>query len=184
MSHNRKKQMFSSNIRSLRQLTVAIRDARIIKNLTQAELAEQTGLTRPWINQFEQGKIANASITKVLALCNALDVTITISYAATNNDNSKNENTSHQSGSLQDADKTNTTHRPPTNKTLENPNSAIQQSIAAFTSALSESALQQYAAILANFSRTNPPLMPASTTDSDSSLNKSSLNKGDNNAEH
>ncbi|MEO2385312.1 helix-turn-helix transcriptional regulator, partial [Bifidobacterium longum] len=43
-----------------------------MKGLTQADLSERTGLSRPWINQFEQGKIENASIGRILTLCNAL----------------------------------------------------------------------------------------------------------------
>ncbi|MFR3086846.1 MAG: helix-turn-helix domain-containing protein [Bifidobacterium longum] len=51
-----------------------------IKGLTQADLSERTGLSRPWINQFEQGKIENASIGRILTLCNALGITLTVSY--------------------------------------------------------------------------------------------------------
>lgn len=70
----------SSNIRSIRQLTVALRDARVTKRITQAELAERTGLTRPWISQFEQGRINNASISRILLLCRELEVNLTVSY--------------------------------------------------------------------------------------------------------
>jgi HTH-type transcriptional regulator/antitoxin HipB len=70
----------SSDIRSVRQLAVAVRDARIAKKLTQGELAAQTGLTRPWINQFEQGKTQNAGMAKVLLLCRTLDITLTVTY--------------------------------------------------------------------------------------------------------
>ena len=70
----------SSIIRSTRQLAISLRDARIAKGLTQTALAQQTGLGRPWINQLEQGKIENASLSRILALCNALEVTFTVSY--------------------------------------------------------------------------------------------------------
>ena len=70
----------SSIIRSPRQLAISLRDARIAKGLTQTALAQQTGLGRPWINQLEQGKIENASLSRILALCNALEVTFTVSY--------------------------------------------------------------------------------------------------------
>lgn len=70
----------SSNVRSIRQLTVALRDARVTKRITQAELAERTGLTRPWISQFEQGRINNASISRILLLCRELEVNLTVSY--------------------------------------------------------------------------------------------------------
>lgn len=70
----------SSVIRSPRQLAISLRDARIAKGLTQTALAQQTGLGRPWINQLEQGKIENASLSRILALCNALEVTFTVSY--------------------------------------------------------------------------------------------------------
>lgn len=70
----------SSEIQSIRQLTVALRDARVMQKLTQEELAQRTGLTRPWISQFEQGKIMNASISRILLLCRELGVTFTVSY--------------------------------------------------------------------------------------------------------
>lgn len=72
----------ASDIWSVRQLAVGLRDARIAKGLTQAELSDQTGISRPWINQFEQGKIENASIGRVFLLCRTLDVTPTIAYEA------------------------------------------------------------------------------------------------------
>ncbi|RSX51771.1 transcriptional regulator, XRE family [Bifidobacterium goeldii] len=70
----------SSDIQSVRQLAVGLRDARIAAGLTQAELADQTGLSRPWINQFEQGKNTNASVGRILKLCRVLNVSCTISY--------------------------------------------------------------------------------------------------------
>ncbi|MBW3091650.1 helix-turn-helix transcriptional regulator [Bifidobacterium sp. 82T10] len=69
-----------SNIQSVRQLAVSLRDARVIKGITQAELADMAGISRPWINQFEQGKLKNASIDRVLTVCRILGVTIGVSY--------------------------------------------------------------------------------------------------------
>ncbi|WP_258186271.1 helix-turn-helix transcriptional regulator [Bifidobacterium sp. UTBIF-78] len=70
----------SSAIRSIRQLTVALRDARVTQKLTQEELSRRTGLTRSWISQFEQGRIENASISRILLLCRELGVSFTVSY--------------------------------------------------------------------------------------------------------
>ncbi|MBT1169969.1 helix-turn-helix transcriptional regulator [Bifidobacterium sp. SO4] len=71
-----------SGVVSMSQLAVTIRDARIAHKMTQAELAERAGLTRPWVSQFEQGKIINASFTRVLSMCQVLGVTMTLGYDA------------------------------------------------------------------------------------------------------
>lgn len=72
---------FSVSARTVPQLITAIRDARISAGISQAELAQRTGATRYWINQFEQGKSPNAGLHRVLALCNALGITLTAEYA-------------------------------------------------------------------------------------------------------
>lgn len=71
---------FSTNPQSVGQVVASLRDARKAQHITQAELAEATGLTRPWISQFEQGKIPNAGLSRILAICHALNVNLTISY--------------------------------------------------------------------------------------------------------
>ncbi|KAB7787388.1 helix-turn-helix transcriptional regulator [Bifidobacterium cebidarum] len=88
----------SSSIRSMRQISTSLRDARIVKGLTQAELAELTGLTRPWINQFEQGKIMNASFSRILLMCRVLEVTFTVSYDVpkAEEDSAGNESSANQ----------------------------------------------------------------------------------------
>ena len=70
----------TSDIRSVRQLSVSLRDARTARGITQAELAEKAGVSRPWINQFEQGKLRNASINRIFTLCRILGVTPSVSY--------------------------------------------------------------------------------------------------------
>nr|WP_204314842.1 helix-turn-helix transcriptional regulator [Bifidobacterium aerophilum] len=61
-------------------MAASVRDARLAKGLTQADLAEYIGVSRPWISQFEQGKIANAGFGHILDLCRVLDITVTVSY--------------------------------------------------------------------------------------------------------
>lgn len=73
---------FSTNPQSVGQVVASLRDARRAQHITQAELAEATGLTRPWISQFEQGKIPNAGLSRILAICHALNVNLTLSYDA------------------------------------------------------------------------------------------------------
>ncbi|MCH9277003.1 helix-turn-helix domain-containing protein [Bifidobacterium amazonense] len=70
----------ASDVRSVRQLAVSLRDARVVKGMTQAELAEMAGVSRPWISQFEQGKLRNASIDRIFTLCRILGVTPSVSY--------------------------------------------------------------------------------------------------------
>lgn len=71
---------FTASIRSLHQLSITIRDARLSQSMTQSELAKKTHLTRSWVNQFEQGKIPNASIQRILTICDALHIAITCKY--------------------------------------------------------------------------------------------------------
>lgn len=67
-------------INSIRQLSTTLRDARRSSGLTQAELAGMIGVSRPWINQLEQGRIANPGMQRILAICDALHVRITMTY--------------------------------------------------------------------------------------------------------
>lgn len=67
-------------INSMRQLSTTLRDARRGSGLTQAELAGMIGVSRPWINQLEQGRIANPGMQRILAICDALHVRITMTY--------------------------------------------------------------------------------------------------------
>lgn len=73
---------FRTQITSTRQLAISIQDARTAKDMTQTELAEATGIPRPWINQLEQGRIANPSFTKVLKIMDALAMRLSVSYAS------------------------------------------------------------------------------------------------------
>ncbi|MGE8606710.1 helix-turn-helix transcriptional regulator [Bifidobacterium breve] len=67
-------------VHSIRQLSTALRDARRNAGITQTELAETTGISRPWINQLEQGRIDNPGLERVFIICDALNVRLTISY--------------------------------------------------------------------------------------------------------
>lgn len=69
-------------INSMKQLSTTLRDARHNAGLTQAELADMTNVSRPWINQLEQGRIANPSMQRILAICDALHMRITMTYTA------------------------------------------------------------------------------------------------------
>ena len=71
---------FSAAITSVRQLAVSLRDARQSAGLSQTELAQAANIPRPWINQLEQGKIADPGVHRLLSICNALHTTLTIAY--------------------------------------------------------------------------------------------------------
>jgi transcriptional regulator with XRE-family HTH domain len=42
-------------IRTTRDLAMMVREARLVNHLTQADLAEQLGVSRAWIIRLEQG---------------------------------------------------------------------------------------------------------------------------------
>lgn len=65
---------------SVAQMGAVLRDARKGKGITQQQLAEQLDIPRTWLSQFEQGKILNASLRRVVALCKALHVSLSADY--------------------------------------------------------------------------------------------------------
>lgn len=74
---------FQTEISSLTQLSTSLQDARIANNMTQTELATDTGIPRPWINQLEHGHIANPSFTRILKIMAALKMSISVNYVVT-----------------------------------------------------------------------------------------------------
>ena len=58
----------------------AVRQARQDAGLTQAELAAQAGVSRPWLSQLENGK-RSVEVGKVLAVLAALDLYMDIGRA-------------------------------------------------------------------------------------------------------
>ena len=71
---------FSAAITSVRQFAVSLRDARQSAGLSQTELAQAANISRPWINQLEQGKITDPGLHRILSICNALHMTLTTTY--------------------------------------------------------------------------------------------------------
>lgn len=59
-----------------RQLGAAIHDARVQAGLTQAALAERAGVSRKWLIGLERGARTGAELGKVLAVLNALHLSI------------------------------------------------------------------------------------------------------------
>jgi HTH-type transcriptional regulator/antitoxin HipB len=59
---------------------VAVRDARIARGLTQAELAQRVGVSRPWISRFESGHVENAGFERIMKLFEVLDMRMEVSY--------------------------------------------------------------------------------------------------------
>ena len=72
---------YTSTIWSKSQLAVAVRDARIARGLTQAELAQRVGVSRPWISRFESGHVENAGFERIMKLFEVLDMRMEASYA-------------------------------------------------------------------------------------------------------
>ncbi|MBS6344379.1 MAG: helix-turn-helix transcriptional regulator [Bifidobacterium pseudolongum] len=59
---------------------MAVRDARIARGLTQAELAQRVGVSRPWISRFESGHVENAGFERIMKLFEVLDMRMEVSY--------------------------------------------------------------------------------------------------------
>ena len=52
--------------------------------MTQAELARRAHVSRPWISQFESGKIANPTFDRILTICDVLGVRLGAEYRPIN----------------------------------------------------------------------------------------------------
>lgn len=63
-------------------LGVALRQARRAEHITQAELAQMVGVSRPWLSDFETGRIGSARLDAVMRIIAALDVSVTLSRPA------------------------------------------------------------------------------------------------------
>lgn len=70
--------MDMTTVRTLRDLGAAVRDARSSAGLTQQDLATRAGLARQWVIQLEGGR-TNPTWENVRAVCDALDLTLTLS---------------------------------------------------------------------------------------------------------
>ena len=67
----------ATRIRTLHDLTAAIRGRRQQLGLSQAELATRAQVSRAWVNEFESGKPA-AELRLVLKVVDALDLELQI----------------------------------------------------------------------------------------------------------
>lgn len=56
----------------IQTLGVNLREARKQRNLTQAELADMTGMSRATLSGIENGTISEIGIRKIMALCSVL----------------------------------------------------------------------------------------------------------------
>lgn len=63
-------------------LGVALRQARRAEGITQAELAQLVGVSRPWLSSFEVGRITSVRLDTVMRIIAALDVSVTLSRPA------------------------------------------------------------------------------------------------------
>lgn len=63
------------------QLAAAVRQARTARGLTQGELAEQLGVSRPWISQFERGQAPKAGMDRIFVMLDLLGLTLTVAEA-------------------------------------------------------------------------------------------------------
>jgi DNA-binding XRE family transcriptional regulator len=64
------------NFDSLEQLPDALIKARIVRGLTQGQLADSLGLKEQQIQQYESTRYANASLSRIIAVHTALKIAI------------------------------------------------------------------------------------------------------------
>jgi HTH-type transcriptional regulator / antitoxin HipB len=62
-------------ISSTRDLAAAVRGRRLNLGLSQADLAKQAGVSRPWLSNVETGK-PTAEFGRIMRLLDALDLTL------------------------------------------------------------------------------------------------------------
>lgn len=71
---------YTNTIWAVGDIAGMVRDARRHLHLTQADIAARTGISRPWISQFEKGKITNPSFDRLLKVCDAVDIRLSGTY--------------------------------------------------------------------------------------------------------
>lgn len=71
---------FTTTTRTVDELATAVRDARLAAGMSQSELAEAAHLNRSWVSLFEGGHTPGASLNKVLAMLDALGITLRLKY--------------------------------------------------------------------------------------------------------
>jgi len=77
---------FSTRTRTLADIATSVRDARLAAGMSQTDLAAAANLNRSWVSLFESGRTPNASLSKVLAMMDALGVTLRLSYTVPDSD--------------------------------------------------------------------------------------------------
>lgn len=63
---------------NMQEIGVALRAARKKRGLTQAQLAEELGMSRATISGIETGQILEIGIRKVLRMCGSLGVELAV----------------------------------------------------------------------------------------------------------
>lgn len=67
---------------TLQDIGTAIRTARKSQKRSQGELASALGMSRATISAIENGTVGEIGIRKIMALCDALGLTLTIAPAS------------------------------------------------------------------------------------------------------
>lgn len=86
---------FAARARTVTDIATSVRDARLAAGMSQADLAAAAHLTRSWVSLFESGRAPNASLSKVLAMMDVLDVTIRLAYPVPDSDTPPAESARH-----------------------------------------------------------------------------------------
>ncbi len=66
------------NARSLPRLGGAVRRLRLERGLSQAELAQRTGVSRQWVIAVERGRTEGIELGRLLRVLDGLDASLTI----------------------------------------------------------------------------------------------------------
>ncbi len=81
--------MSRRQLRTMGDLGISIRDARLRAGLTQVELAKKADVSREWLIGIEKGNRPRSEFSKVLAIIDALDLRLDLSSPNETPDNTK-----------------------------------------------------------------------------------------------
>lgn len=74
---------------SIADIAAAVRGRRVDLGLSQGDLAEQAGVSRRWVNQFEAGGRTTAEIGTILRVLDALGLDLQVEAAPGETDDSE-----------------------------------------------------------------------------------------------
>jgi len=68
------------HVMNIQELGLALKEARLAKNISQSELSQSTLLSRSTISALESGRIVEIGIGKVMQLCSVLGLRLSLEH--------------------------------------------------------------------------------------------------------